>query len=156
MGDTINTLFDLPHRIDEDPVVFGDINGAFLAAPMSFWDASESLREEIVNGCGPGGLGDFLIPDTVWGLSIKDACKIHDWCFVIFNDDAGFKLSNQIFLDNMERINRARSRWGWLRWLRSMRIRKYYRAVSDFGRLFFYDAHVGLYGEGSIVYAGAG
>jgi len=152
----IKTLFDIPYHVDEDPVCLGCLDGITLAAPKSFWDATDETRGEVVNGCGPGGLGDFLVPDTVWGLNIKPACKIHDWCFVVFNDEAGFKLSNRIFMDNMERINRAKTTCGWLRWLRSMRIRKYYRAVSDFGRLFFYDAHVGLYGDGSVVYACAG
>ena len=30
-------------------------------------------------GCGPGGFGDFLVPDKVWGLSIRLACAGHDF-----------------------------------------------------------------------------
>jgi hypothetical protein len=91
-----------------------------------------------------------MVPDTAWGMSLKPACKIHDWMFTIFNDEGGFVLSNQIFLDKMNRINRAESESGILRWLRARRIRKYFCAVRDFGRLFFYDAHVGLYNSETV------
>lgn len=29
-------------------------------------------------GCGPGGIGDWIVPDTMWGLNVKPACLIHD------------------------------------------------------------------------------
>ncbi|CCK81183.1 MULTISPECIES: hypothetical protein [Desulfobacula] len=137
----------LPHAIDSDPIVMGELAGYTLAAPRSFWETSKEIRSEVVNGCGPGGLGDFMVPDTVYFVSIKAACMIHDWCFTVFNSEAGFKLSNQIFLDNMQRIVRAETYNKLLMSLRLARVKKYYRAVQDFGRVFYYDAHVDLYSD---------
>jgi len=143
---------NLPILPANDRIVIQSWSGFNLAAPMSFWAFLEQDVSAIVNGCGPGGLGDFLIPDTIYGLSVKPACKIHDWMFTIYNDEAGFRLSNQVFLDNMIRINNSTSKNVWLKWIRMRRILKYYRAVRDFGRLFFYDAHIDLY-QDQTVYA---
>ena len=135
-----------------DFITIGDLDGYKLAAPSSFWAFLGQDMSAAVNGCGPGGTGDFLVPDTAYGLSLKPACKIHDWMYTIYNDEAGFKLANQVFLDNMIRINNSASKHVWLKWVRMRRILKYYRAVRDFGRLFFYDAHISLY-EDQTVYA---
>ena len=145
-----NFLKDLPHKIEDDPVIIRRLFEFHLAAPTSFWDGYEDIEaidsfRLIVNGCGPGGVGDRLVPDTVWGLNIKPACMIHDWCFTVFNCEKGFDLSNQLFLDNMLRINKAHTEYSWLRWLRSRRILKYYAAVHALGRLFYYDAHLHIY-----------
>ena len=130
-----------------DSIVIRSLNGYDLAAPESFWYYAGFGNDlsGVINGCGPGGIGDFLIPDAIYGLSVKPACKIHDWMFTIYNDEAGFRLSNQVFLDNMIRINNKSTKNVLLKWIRMRRILKYYRAVSDFGRLFFYDAHIDLY-----------
>ena len=146
----INFLKGLPVSVQDDPIVMGELDGYTLAAPESFWACPNDIRSEVINGCGPSGMGDIVVPDTAYFLSLKPACKIHDWMFTIFNDEPGFKLSNQLFLDNMNRINHARTKNKILRWLRSRRIRKYFRAVRDFGRLFFYDAHVGLYSSEAV------
>ena len=137
---------DLPKEVEADPIIMGFMYSVLLAAPYSFWQFKDELDFKlVVNGCGPKGVGDKLIPDSVWGLKITDACAIHDWMFTIFNDEAGFRLANQVFLDNMTRINKEKTKWNWLMKLRSRRILKYYYAVKNFGRVFFYDAHRGLY-----------
>jgi len=137
-----------------DSIVIRSLDGYNLAGPESFWyylGLGNDLSG-VINGCGPGGLGDFLIPDTIYGLSVKPACKIHDWMYTIYNDEAGFKLANQVFLDNMIRINNKSTKWWLLKLIRMRRILKYYLAVSNFGRLFFYDAHIDLY-QDQTVYA---
>lgn len=140
----------LPISIDNDSVVIKSLDGYDLAAPESFWTFQDQDMSAAVNGCGPGGVGDFLVPDTVYGLSIKPACKIHDWMYTIYNDEAGFNMANQIFIDNMIRINNKDTKYTWLKWLRIRRILKYYIAVKNFGRLFFYDAHLDLYDNQNI------
>lgn len=137
---------DLPREVESDSIIMDFMNGVLLAAPRSFWQFKDEIDFKlVVNGCGPSGVGDRLVPDSVWGLKITDACAIHDWMFTVFNDEKGFGLANQVFLDNMVRINKDKTKWGWLRKLRSRRILKYYYAVKNFGRVFFYDAHRGLY-----------
>ena len=137
-----------------DSISIKVLDGYNLAAPESFWYYLGFGNDlcEVINGCGPGGIGDVLVPDTAYGLSLKPACKIHDWMYTIYNDEFGFELANQIFLDNMIRINNASTKNRLLKYLRTRRILKYDRAVRYFGRLFFYDAHIDLY-QDQIVYA---
>lgn len=142
-------LRNLPILPAGDPIVMGLLDGYQLAAPQSFWLAGPEQINSLVNGCGPGGFGDRLIPDTVWFLSVKAACKIHDWMFLVYNCETGFELSNQVFMDNMARINQT-TKQAWLRFLRARRIKKYHQAVCDFGRLFYYDAHLGVYDKDEV------
>ena len=142
----------LPLSPDQDPIIMGLLDGYELAAPQSFWTAGPDLVREVVGGCGPGGFGDYLVPDTVWFLSIKPACKIHDWMFLVYNCRGGFDLSNEVFEDNMLRINQARTSNRLLKQLRTWRIEKYSRAVQLCGRLSYYDAHLGFYDE-NVIYA---
>ena len=142
----------LPLTTIEDKIVLGKLHNYSLAAPESFWRfyyAGEDISS-VVNGCGPAGAGDRLIPDTAYLMSIKAACMIHDWMYTIYNDEEGFRLSNQIFLDNMLRINHAHTKNKVLYVLRFKRIMKYYNKVQDFGRLFYYDNHVDLYPDKAI------
>lgn len=147
---TFSTL--LPLSPTKDPIIMGLLDGYELAAPESFWLAGPELIKELVNGCGPRGLGDRLVPDTVWFLCITAACKIHDWMFTVYNCQAGFELSNNVFLDNMNRINKAKTTNKILFWLREKRIGKYYLAVKFGGRIWYYDAHLELY-DSNVVYA---
>jgi hypothetical protein len=56
-------------------------------------------------GCGPGGLGDYLVPDKLFGvISIVEACKIHDYMYKVEMDLEGKKRADRIFLNNMVRI----------------------------------------------------
>jgi len=51
-----------------------------LIAEEACWKFQANYPEEFHDyGCGPGGLGDWFVPDTMWGLSVRPACKIHDW-----------------------------------------------------------------------------
>lgn len=43
-----------------------------LKAPPGYWRLSPEQREAICNGCGPKKLG-FLVPDTIWGLNVREA-----------------------------------------------------------------------------------
>lgn len=125
--------------MSEDIISVDMYMGYELAAPMSFWNASDELRNSLAGGCGPGGFGDYFVPDTIYGLSVKPACKIHDWCFAVWEDKAGFTLSNNIFKNNMIRINEQHKGPQWVKKLRLPRIKKYYLAVHFFGEPSYYD-----------------
>ena len=43
-----------------------------MEAPKEFWLLAEEELAIISNGCGPKKFG-YLVPDTVWGLSITEA-----------------------------------------------------------------------------------
>jgi len=45
-----------------------------LHAIEAFWRATKEEIDSCAGGCGPGKVGDWIVPDTVWGgLSIKRA-----------------------------------------------------------------------------------
>jgi hypothetical protein len=104
-----------------------------LFAPQSYWNAPLAVKEEITGGCGTGKLGDYLAPDTVWFLSIKKACQIHDWMYFIGETYEDKKEADRVFLNNMNRIIDANTKWFWLRRRRRARAKFYYKAVKYYG-----------------------
>ena len=107
-----------------------------LFADKECWEFKERFPDEFKSyGCGPGGIGDFLVPDTVYGLSIKEACRIHDWgyrhCKWASEEDRA--RHDRIFLNNMLRIIDAKTNLYILRQLRAYRCYAYYIAVRKFG-----------------------
>ena len=133
----------LPLDVNQDPISMGLLGKYNLAAPMSFWDANPELRNAITGGCGPGGLGDMLVPDNILFLKITLACMIHDWCFAVWNTKYGFELSNNIFKNNMLRIIEQHGSWNRVLYCERKRIAiKYYKAVHYFGEPSFFDSHL--------------
>jgi hypothetical protein len=107
-----------------------------LFADAACWEFKGDFPEEFASyGCGPGGLGDFLVPDTVWGLSITDACRIHDWGYRHGEDASEDDKArhDRILRNNSQRIVDANTKWGWLKRLRYIRINTYYVMVCKFG-----------------------
>lgn len=104
-----------------------------LYAPQSYIQATPEARRRIVNGCGAGGWLRLLVPDTMYGLDISEACNIHDWMYVTGLEIEDKQSGDRVFLNNLIRIIDANTRWGCLRWLRYRRARKYYEAVEHFG-----------------------
>jgi hypothetical protein len=111
-----------------------------LFAPENYWKASEEERDKIAGGCGPGGFGDYLVPDTVWLLNIKPACKIHDWMYHFGENLADKEEADRVFLNNMTRMVNTKTKWGWMRKLRLRRVYTYYQFVDKFGGPSFWDS----------------
>ena len=82
-------------------------------------------------GCGPGGIGDWFIPDTMWGLSVKEACRQHDhdYRFGAGASDADRKLCDERLRDNMHMIVEMYSTSKIFKALRHMRVNTYYYMV---------------------------
>ena len=110
-----------------------------LYAPESYWDATEEQRNEIAGGCGPGGFGDYLVPDRIWFLSVKLACKIHDWMYNFGETLADKEEADRVFLNNLIRIINAKTKWKWLRKRRLKIAHVYYVFVDRFGGPSFWD-----------------
>lgn len=102
-----------------------------LYAPPAYWLLSPEVRERLVNGCGPGGWKFDLIPDTVWGLSIREACDIHDYMYAMGSSIAEKDEADRTFLNNMLRL--VEGSCFLLRPLRRLRAWTYYQAVHRFG-----------------------
>lgn len=95
------------------------------------------VPKTIPDCCGAGsGLGEKLVPEKILGLRISAACHIHDfsWSVATEND---FDLTNTLFLVNLIRIIRVKSKNKLVRILRNYRAVTYYNAVQEFGRTFF-------------------
>lgn len=103
-----------------------------LYAPPEYWNLSEEARREISNGCGPKRFG-FLVPDTMYGLDVSDACDIHDYMYHVGTTLADKEEGDRVMLNNVLRIIEAKTRLRPLLWLRRRRAYKYYRAVKHFG-----------------------
>ena len=86
-------------------------------------------REKICNGCGSKGGID--VPDTMYFLSVTEACDIHDFMWHEAKALEDLEYANEVFHSNMKIIIK-RGSW-WLRGLRYSRAHKYYLAVKYVG-----------------------
>lgn len=109
------------------------IDGISLSALPEYWDMSADFIDEITGGCGPGGLGDYLVPDTMWGLSIYYPCRIHDFGYWAGKTEEDKAFEDNRFLNNMVRVVKARSRLCLFKKFRLWRCKRYYQAVHWFG-----------------------
>jgi len=108
--------------------------------PCSVLRATKGQLEECTGGCGPGGVGDMLVPDTIWFLSIRDACKIHDWMYTWGVTREDKEEADEFFRVNMKYIiENIGKKWTWLKYLRRRRANTYYLICSEGGDKSFFD-----------------
>lgn len=113
-----------------------------LFACPECWKFVDEHPEDFASfGCGPGGLGDRLVPDTMYGLNISDACRIHDWYYRFYpeNTEAAREMADRILKNNLLRIVREKTKSKVLRWLRERRCQTYYLMVRNFGAPAFFE-----------------
>jgi hypothetical protein len=111
------------------------VKTAFLRL-KSYWTSTDAERHAIVNGCGTGtGWKALLVPETIRGLSIHEACDIHDWMYALGLVIEDKDEADRVFLNNMIRIIDSRRSRRWLRALRLGRAKDYYLAVHWFNRV---------------------
>ena len=84
------------------------------------------------NGCGTGW-NSHIIPNSIYGLSIKKACCIHDYMYEVNKGIEGKQEADRVFLNNMLRIIEAKEAWWYPHSLARRRALKYYEAVVNFG-----------------------
>lgn len=90
-------------------------------------------QEELKNICnGCGAKGGIKVPDTMWGLNIKECCKIHDWMFAEGKTYADFLFANAVFIMNLAIVIVSKSN-KFLAPLRLARATKYFIAVQTLG-----------------------
>ena len=112
-----------------------------LWCPESYKRATAEERKRKCNGCGTKGLGGILVPDTMYGLNIKEACDIHDWMYAEGNTITHKNTADRVFRNNLLRIINARPHGrGIISFLRRRRARAYYKAVKHFGGPAFWSA----------------
>lgn len=103
-----------------------------LFAPAAYWELTTEQRTFLTNGCGTKRLG-FLVPNTAYGLSIKEACNIHDFMYRDGKTILDKESADRTFLNNMLRIIDGETSCQLLKTLRRYRVMSYYSAVRDFG-----------------------
>ena len=101
-----------------------------LYAPQSYRDATAHERATVCNGAGPAGKG-WMVPDTIYGLSVTEPANIHDWMYELGHTLEHKDEADRVFLNNMLRV--IADAGGWLAGLRRKRARKYYWAVANYG-----------------------
>lgn len=108
-----------------------------LIAPQSYVDASEAVKAGVCNGCGTAGWKGKLVPETMWGLRISEACQVHDWMYHEGITAEDKELADLVFLRNLIRIINRKG--GWLKVFRRYRAMSYYNAVAEAGGAAFWS-----------------
>lgn len=104
-----------------------------LFAPVEYWNATIEDLKDNCNGCGTGGWKGKLVPETVWGLRISEACNIHDWMYARGLTWRDKVIADRYFRRNMKLIVKAKTENRLLRRFRLWRVEKYYLAVKHAG-----------------------
>ena len=108
-----------------------------LWAPAGYWQLEPEQKKKICNGVGPANWG-WLIPETIWGLSMTEAADIHDYMYHMGKTLGDKKHADMVFLNNMSRIIEQETWWGWLKAIRLNRAKLMYKAVDKFGESAFF------------------
>jgi hypothetical protein len=101
------------------------------------WNAGWKGIEAASNGCGPQGWKIDLVPDTMYGCPVGEACRIHDVQYADGRTIEDKNSADRSFLNNLIRLIRARTTtWAAKTFLLKLRLHRayvYYEAVSHFG-----------------------
>lgn len=122
--------------------LFNSRTATGLIAPAAYIATSEAEKKKICNGCGTAGWKGSIVPDTIWGLSITEACWIHDWMYYYGVTAADKFRADIIFLLNMLHLISKGS--GFLKLPRRYRATTYYSAVVDLGESAFLSGKEGI------------
>ena len=84
-----------------------------------------------LTACGAGeGIGDKLVPETIWGVRVTLACFVHDYMWELSEASwADFHHSNAVFLSNINAVILALSNKSRVNVMKNLRM---YRAVTYF------------------------
>ena len=106
-----------------------------LLCKPSYLTLSQSEKEKICNGIGAAtGLSKHF-PNTVWGLSIEECGNIHDYDYFIGGTKEDKDNADLVLLHNSRLLIKRASFL--LRYVRNLRVNKYYVAVQLGGNSHF-------------------
>jgi hypothetical protein len=101
-----------------------------LFAPEQYNKLTPEQKKRLCNGCG--AKGGISVPNTFYGLSMKECCNIHDFMYSKGRSLEDKNKADRVFLNNCVRTITAKSSWI-LKPLRLARAKEYYLAVKYFG-----------------------
>lgn len=102
-----------------------------LEAPATFWSLTPERKAKICNGGGPKGWG-WLVPDTMWGLSMTDCFDIHDYDYYLKTKKS--EADKRMYRNLKAKID---NHGGFFKYLRRARAWSYYQGVSKCGAMFY-------------------
>ena len=89
------------------------------------------------NGCGADEARFDFVPDTIFGLSIFEACRRHDHAYMLGGNTIDKYLADAEFLDNMLILIDNYDKWWYPHFFARHRAMSYYHAVSEYGHKAF-------------------
>lgn len=101
-----------------------------LLTPLSMLRLSMGAIMEMTNGCGREGFENRIVPDTIWGLDISPACRVHDYMYAHADTLADENYADAIFGANLISLIQQKTKFPPLKWLRLRRAYKYIDAVA--------------------------
>lgn len=105
-----------------------------LYAPASFLIPKVAELLKVINGCGAANSKFDFVPDTIYGLYIGAACKIHDWMYHEGRSIEDKEEADRVFFNNLLRIIlRSKKKWYRPKILMRRRAKSYYKLVKSFG-----------------------
>lgn len=113
-----------------------------LFAAPECWQFRDKHPDQWKNfACGPGEVGDYLVPDVILGIPVAECCRIHDW---YYRFDSGKTeedraAADRIFLNNMLRTVNALSKNSIMKRIRSRIALIYYNAVRRYGAPVYFE-----------------
>ena len=103
---------------------------AKLLAPLTMVRRSMLDILDATNGCGREGFEDRIVPDSIWGLDISPACRVHDWMYIEADSLEEENYADAIFGANLISMIQQKTKNPALKWLRLRRAYKYVDAVA--------------------------
>ena len=88
------------------------------------------------NGCGPQGLVGKIIPDSLFGVSVLEACNFHDRTYSKGGNAKKRRIADKKFLADMLMKVEKQSQSKVLKALRKTQAYLYFWSVRIFGSLF--------------------
>ena len=105
-----------------------------LYAPASY----NAIERKKCDGCG-SGWNVKLVPDSILGCDITEACNIHDYMYSIGQTIEHKESADRAFLNNMTRlVMEYGGNWFTIN-LRLALIKRYYNAVKYYGGSYFWQ-----------------
>lgn len=116
---------------------FDESKRDWLESLPGYMELSDVERFMICNGCGAANSKFDFVPDTIYGLSVREACYRHDYAYYIGRSEEDRLAADRQFLNNLLTIIELNSNFI-MRPLRRRRALKYYEAVREMGAKAFW------------------
>lgn len=105
---------------------------------VKLYEPKDYIKDNDCNGCGTGWSAK-IIPNTIYFLSIKAVCCVHDYMYEVGKNIKDKEEADRVFLNNLLRVIEAKKAWYYPHFLARRRALKYYEAVKNFGGSAFWS-----------------